>query len=129
MIVAGSSVAQTFACQYVTKAGLDWEKGSWQSTRFKVDEPFFLSLNPSGQGLAFDSTAKILGGTHTCITDNAKVITCMGVERGYLTLGNFLVFDPTTMQGGRSNLLGSIGKTDAFKDSMFVMPFICQKIK
>ena len=129
LATAGNSVAQTFACQYVSATGLNWENGSWQTRRFKIDAPFFLALNANSQGLTFDSVAKLLGAAHTCITDGSKVVTCMGVEQGYFSNGSFLLFDPTAMQGGRSSLLGSTEKTDVSKDSIVVAPFVCQKVK
>jgi hypothetical protein len=41
LLAMGSSVAQTFACQYVAAGGLDWEGGSWRAQQFNVQEPFF----------------------------------------------------------------------------------------
>ncbi len=127
-VVMGSSLAQTFACQYVASGGLNWTNGGWEITRFKLREPFFLTLKTGGQELTFDSTAKLLGGVHTCITDVAKVITCMSVERGYRSVGGFLLFDPNNLKGGISFLTGSTENMERLKDSLTVAPFSCQKV-
>ncbi len=129
LLATSVSAAQTFACQYLDSAGLDWKRGSWEVTRFKLREPFFLTLKKDAQELTFESTANLLGGVHTCITDVAKVVTCMGVERGYQSVGSFLLFDPNNMKGGMSFLTGSTANEERFKDSLIVTPFKCQKVK
>jgi hypothetical protein len=89
---------------------------------------FFLTLTPDGKGLASDSVSNILRTTPTCVTDVEKIITCMGASQGRYSLGTLLYFDPSVMKGGVSKLLGAISKKSTGKDSLFVMPFVCQKV-
>ena len=53
LLATSGSIAQTFACQYLDSAGLNWKRGSWEITRFKLREPFFLTLKKDAQELTF----------------------------------------------------------------------------
>jgi len=67
----GSSVAQTFACQYVAAGGLNWEGSYWRTREFRVEEPFFLTLTPDGKGLSVDTVEKqLLSTAPTCVTED-----------------------------------------------------------
>lgn len=127
-VVMGSSIAQTFACQYVASAGLHWTNGSWEIARFKVDEPFFLKMALDGKNLDADSIFKIVGTVSTCVTNTRNQIMCMGAKEGFVGTRVSLVFDPQAMRGGKSELLGSLN-AEMNKDSMSVNQFVCQKIK
>lgn len=128
LVVTGSSLAQTFACQFVAAAGLRWENGSWVTSTFKKDPPFFLKIMPNGD-LTLESAATVLGGAHTCVTGIDERITCMSAKEGFLGVGQTLIFHPKTTSGGISYLLGSIEPNSASrKDTLVVSPFICQKM-
>ena len=118
-LMTGSSVAQTYACQFVASAGLNWEKGSWVTSTFKKSSPFFIGLNPDGKTID-EKTIKNLIIVPTCTAE--EFISCTGLS------GQFLYFYPPALKGAYVTTLGSIIHDDRQKDSLSVSPFVCQKM-
>ena len=127
-VLSGSSVAQTFACQYVETVGLDYESGAWRLKRFIPEAPFFINLSRDGKRIERDSAMNLLGVAHTCVSDNTQKISCMGTEQGYGDTGQYLIFDPRALRGGVAKLLVSIQAPGSRMDSLAISPFVCQKM-
>lgn len=123
-----SSMAQTFACQYVETVGLDYESGAWQLKRFIPEAPFFINLTRDGKRIERDSAMNLLGVAYTCVSDNKQKISCMGTEQGYGDTGRYLIFNPRTLRGGVAQLLGSTEAPGSGTDSLAISPFVCQKM-
>lgn len=118
-LITGSSVAQTYACQFVASAGLNWEKGSWVTSTFKKRSPFFIGLNRDGKTIDEKTIANLVIAS-TCTAE--ENISCTGL------LGQFLYFSPLTLKGAYVTTLGSVIHDDRQKDSLSISPFICQKM-
>ena len=126
MIVLGSFfftngvIAQNkpLACQVEKAAGLDWVNGRWVAKTFDVNTPKFI-LVQAKDGLTRDSAAKALDtypSEISCRSDSQ--FTCFD------NLGASLYFDPKTLNGGISQLYGSIA-SGTKKDSVTVRVFSC----
>ena len=114
-LASGKTVA---ACQYLAASGLDWEAGRWMPQQYTLPAPFFLSLNngrldPESVNKVFETSA-----TPHCVADFA-LETCID------PIGYSLFFSFSDMQGSVSRMLGSAYKVDR-RDSLVVMPFVCQ---
>ncbi len=110
----------TYACQYIKSAGLNWEKGKWNTSSFNLDKPFFLST--VGGSLTTNSVEKVLTSDSTfCHPTNSKKQTCSD------RLGGSLIFNHDNELGGVAQLYGSIDN-DANKDTLSVSPFTCTKM-
>ncbi len=107
------------ACQDVAVGGLNWEKGRWVTSTFRTDK-FILVL--AGNKLTKDSVGKVLSESAS------KEISCNDSVYGTsCTAGNkHLLFDPETLKGGISSLLGSTMQDGSYKDSIYVRAFSCQ---
>jgi len=116
---SASSLAQTFACQFVAAAGLNWENGSWVTKTFIERNPFFISLNPDGQTIDKKSIAQLVP-IPTCAGE--VIISCSGAA------GAFLSFSPSALKGAYALTLGSVTPDKERKDSIMISPFICQKM-
>jgi len=118
---ANGAIAQNkpFACQVEKAAGLEWVNGRWVTMTFNVDTTKFI-LVQTKDGLTTDSAAKALDNPYpslvSCRTDSQ--FTCFD------NLGASLYFDPKTLNGGISQLYGSISKGTK-KDSVTVRVFSC----
>ncbi len=123
LLVTGSTVAQTFACQYVASAGLDWENGSWVTRTFHVGKPFFLNLTLDGKNIE-EKSIKNLIQSATCSVQNEALgfISCASIT------GAFLYFNPSIFRGAVTRTLGAALGDVGDKDSVSVAPFICQKM-
>jgi len=120
VVFTNAARAQTFACQYVMAAGLQWNKGKWSVTGFEVLKPFFLRLEAGT--ITSDSATKVLfGPVKRCEVEGVKH-TC--TDR----LGAFLFFDSQRAEGGVASLVGTVGDFPTFRDSVTVSPFTCQKM-
>lgn len=119
LIATTTSLAQTFACQFVASAGLNWEKGSWVTSTFKKRSPFFIGLNRDGKTIDEKTIANLVIAS-TCTAE--ENISCTGL------LGQFLYFSPLTLKGAYVTTLGSVIHDDRQKDSLSISPFICQKM-
>ncbi len=104
LLAHGAAMGQTFACQYIASAGLNWENGRWEATRFKTDPPFFLTAE-AGE-LTASSVAKALK------SENPKSWRCERFRLGTLfqcvseTFGGLLIFDLKIGRGGVAKILG-----------------------
>jgi hypothetical protein len=122
------AIAQTFACQYIAEAGLKWESGGWQSTRFKVDKPFFLKMD--GEDLDLKVVADVLGSTGA----SSEEVRCTKLKlktwRRHSCIdgfGSLIFFNDVTATGGRALIAGAIDTRDT-RDTLSVAPFTCQKM-
>jgi hypothetical protein len=111
------------ACQEVATGGLNWENGRWVTSRFKGDK-FILVLE--GKTLTKESVSKAIGVGAVSVSQiscgnplGGSLITC----NSYATQ---LLFDPKTLKGGISGLLGSTMEDGSYKDSIYVQAFSCQ---
>lgn len=121
LMVAGNSVAQTFACQYVADTGFRWEHGSWVSTTFKTGKPFFIGLNSDGKTINTKTIEKMLPNA-TCSGDEYMSM-CHG------SVGRFLSFSLAGEKGAYVETLGSMMRDDLLKkDDISIAPFTCQKM-
>lgn len=114
-----------YACQYLKSGGLIWENKQWRSTGFKSDPPFFLST--SNATLNTDSVAKAFGGA------NVKVFchepTMEGLQSCVNIVGEGLIFDFNTMNGGVSRIVGATQSNNATRrDTLSVEAFTCTKM-
>ena len=119
-VVTGSSLAQTFACQFVASAGLQWEGGSWVTKTFKKDQPFFIGLNQDGKTIDTKTISKKLLTYPTC--DEGAFISCFDGT------GALLLFALSAMKGAYVQTIGSVIPDSRPKDTLSVSPFICQKM-
>lgn len=109
-------------------AGLRWQDGRWESTRFRVPDKFTLEVMviKDSEPIPFiHMTRKDSEGEHHCggvqnLTDNL-----FGVD-SCSSSGETIVFSKKPMRGGVSNLLGSTSSSATERDSLAVMPFSCQ---
>ena len=118
-VLSGSSVAQTFACQFIAAAGLKWENDSWVTKTFKENPPFFIGLNPDGKTIDTKTISKLVI-IPKCNGD--ELISCSGIG------GDFLFFSLSGLKGAYGRTLGSIIHDSREKDTISVSPFICQKM-
>ena len=126
LAIAGNSVAQTFACQYVASSGLIWKSGAWKATEFKTEPPFFLTVN--GTTLYEKSVAKVLGGNWAKCLGEGEV-TCADNLLESFYMDNVLYFSTLDARGGVARLWSSTANDDAQeKDALGVSPFVCQQM-
>ncbi len=121
------AIAQTFACQYIVAAGLHWEAGRWESTRFRVRKPFFLKMD--GDNLDHKVVADFFESFGPA---TSKEVRCTkgGIRSQHSCVdgfGTFMFFDDRTGTGGRAILNGSTELNEK-RDSLSVAPFTCQKM-
>jgi hypothetical protein len=106
------------ACQEEAVAGLKWENGKWETRTFFSDGKFILVQTKDG--LTADSVAK-------AVNASPNRISCKndGIQIGCQDLsGGNLYFDPTTLKGGISQLLGAT-TTGTRRDTVTVTVFSC----
>jgi len=105
------------ACQTEAAAGLSWENGRWVTKTFPA--PKFI-LVQAGTLLTTDSVAKALIGepSHVTCRDTKPQIEC--TDRS----GGGLFFDPRTLSGGISQLLGGTSSGNR-RDTVTVQIFSC----
>jgi hypothetical protein len=121
-LVGASVQAQNkpLACQDDATSGLNWENGRWVTSMFKTGK---FILVQAGNTLTKESVAKVFFDTApnqiSCSNDNFR-ITCNSTFMS-------LYFDPKTLKGGISNLLGSTMRDGSYKDSIYVTAFSCQQ--
>lgn len=112
----------TYACQYIETAGLNWEKGAWKTTSFKLRKPFFLTaVNGS---LTLESVGKVTRTTDSVFChpkDVFKNQTCAD------ELGGSLIFNHKNELGGVAQLFGSVNE-DLPIDTLSVAAFTCTKM-
>lgn len=126
---AGSAVAESrtvLACQYVAASGLDWVGGRWVPQPYTVSEPFALSVK---DGRLDSWVVEVVMGVSgfdppalNCFRDARNEICASAL------VGSTLFFEYDGMQGAVSYLLGSgsSARVDGARDSLVVMPFVCQ---
>lgn len=121
MTLAGvSAQAQNkpLACQDDAASGLNWDKGRWATSVFKTSK---FILVQEGNTLTRESVARAMDASPiqiTCSNDDYR-ISCNAIY-------NFLYFDPRTLKGGISGLMGSTMPDGNYKDSIYVRAFTCQ---
>jgi hypothetical protein len=105
------------ACQTEAAAGLTWESGRWITKSFLT--PKFI-LVQAGKTLTTDSVSK-------AINSPATLITCRNVDPQIEctdTSGGALLFNPSTLSGGISQLLGGTTLSTR-RDTVTVQVFSC----
>lgn len=119
LLASASSLAQTFACQFVAAAGLKWENGAWVTKTFVEGSPFFIGMSQNGE-IIDKKTIEKLVLSPTCTS--GKLISCYGLG------GDFLFFAPEALKGAHTTTLGSIIHDSRAKDTLSISPFICQRM-
>ena len=119
MIFTNGAVAQNkpLACQGDSAAGLLWENGRWVTKSFKTDKFILVQTN---SGLTLESVAK-------AIASDSELVSCrkFGVRISCVDpVGHSLFFDPRTLQGGVSQMFGSID-SGTKRDTVSVQVFSC----
>jgi hypothetical protein len=124
-LASGKTVA---ACQYLAASGLDWEAGRWMHGQYTVEVPFFLTI--SDGRLDPGSVAAIFWGL-----PDPHYISCAPKDGSYeicsdAAIGRTMFFDHDGKQGSVAYLIGSAQsqRTDGARDSLVVMPFVCQEM-
>jgi hypothetical protein len=121
-LLSGSSLAQTFACQYIANAGLSWESGQWVVSKFTIREPFFFTIK-AGIGITSFKGDKLIEDNLVC----DQRATGNGSYSCSTSLGDYLYFREKTLRGTISSNFG--GTLDgARRDSVSISPFICTKM-
>ena len=107
------------ACQEDASAGLKWENGRWTTKTFTSENKFILVQTKDG--LTAESVAKAIGN------EFANQVSCRNdpihINCRDLTGGN-LYFEPRTLKGGISQLLGS-ASNGTRRDTVSVQVFSC----
>lgn len=120
LIATASSLAQTFACQYIESGGLIWESGAWVASRFKISEPFFFTIKADVGITSFKGDALIEMVPPTCYQKAGKHWCSNPV-------GLFLYFWESTQRGAISRSFGAVQNGDK-RDGLAISPFICTKM-
>ena len=120
IFVISKAVAQgkPIACQSEEAAGLQWENKKWKSARYKPSK-FILVLN--NKNLTTESVAKVFETSNWQVSCTPTGIT---ISCNTLT-GEFIVFDPKTMNGGMTHLLGATMDDKDQRDSLVIEAFSC----
>lgn len=115
----------TYACQYIKTAGLNWEKGAWEATNFRLKKPFFLAV--INKNLTLNSVDKVLGeyGKVFC---HPPELSFMEYQTCTNQLGASLVFNHDTGLGGVAHIYGAVFERQSYRDSLTVAPFTCTKM-
>jgi hypothetical protein len=114
------------ACQDDAYGGLIWRDGRWQTATFTNVRRFILVLQ--GKNLTQKSASMALGGGGDIGVDPDT--KCLLVFGGKIScsdeFGGYLMFDPETMKGAISQLIGgtSLGEK---RDTLGVRAFTCQQ--
>ncbi len=106
------------ACQEEAMAGLKWENGKWSTKTFISDGKFILVQTKDG--LTADSVAK-------AVNTFPDLVSCRNEERRTSCQdqsGGNLYFDPMTLKGGISQLLGATS-TGTRRDTVTATVFSC----
>jgi len=117
------------ACQADESAGLSWENGRWEVTRFTPKPAKFIlvqtgdSLTPESVGKVFIEFELSKDEMPSCLREGVdEHVVCTDGWGG----GMSLIFSFRTMKGSRAALLGSISANQKQKDSVSVTTFTCQ---
>ena len=119
LLSTNTALAQNkpLACQTDAVGGLQWENGRWVTTSY-LERRFILV--ETKDGLTTDSVGKALNSDLLSVScRKAPFVTC------YDNLGGNLYFNPQTLNGGISQLLGSISSNATRRDSVSVQVFSC----
>ena len=119
IFITNGAIAQNkpLACQGDAGAGLLWENGRWVTKSFKTDKFILVQTN---SGLTLESVAK-------AIASDSELVSCrnFGVRISCVDpVGHSLFFDPRTLQGGISQMFGSIS-SGTKRDTVSVQVFSC----
>ena len=130
VFATGSTAAQTYACQFIMEAGMIKDpKGSWRTTSFKLNEPFFLTMS---NGL-IDKTSL----DEPPINMYSRAISClkyelagMGIVHWCADYANYLSLSEKTLNGGLAKTYGALqSPIEDPQDSVTVSRFKCQKVR
>ena len=120
LLLTNNASAQNkpLACQGDASAGLKWVDGRWTVKTFILDK---FILVQTKDGLTADSAAKALSTdypNHVSCRNSTISIACQ--DRS----GGFLFFDPRTLKGGVSQIIGGTGNGTT-RDDVTVQVFSC----
>jgi hypothetical protein len=132
LFIAGSAVAQTYACQFIMTAGMHKESnGAWKVVAFNSPEPFFLKIING----VIDTTSLAEGSIQMFVPETS----CSRSEFNLSDKGHthrcsdsakYLSFSEKTLNGGFALTTGAMQSTsDKDVDSVAVSRFKCQKIR
>ena len=130
LMATASSLAQTFACQYVASGGLSWESGTWVASGFKKKEPFFFTIK-AGVGITSFKGDKFLEDDLVCDNSATRTayekVTRNGRHSCSTYTGDYLYFQEKTLRGTISSRYGGVLDGDK-RDTLTISPFICTKM-
>jgi len=116
-----------YGCVQNVSGGFSWEKGSWKLSNF-TKQNILISVQGNGSSMKFKEASDTYESELVCHL--SKFFTRNG-SSDFLTCsddsGGTVVFDEINLKGGISYLLGSITKSNQYKDSLSVKEFTCQK--
>ena len=125
LTLVGASVQaqnQPLACLTEESAGLKWESGRWVTKSFNPIVSKFILVQVRNT-LTIDSASKALIASPSSVSCRNDVGYKLRIECTDTT-GGSLYFDPTTLKGGISQLLGSTSSS-VEKDTVSVLVFSC----
>jgi hypothetical protein len=110
------AAADIWACQDVASTGFEWKNGRWVETSYA---PQRLLIRIDGE---HSQISRVGGATFSmsCATYSGDSVRCNDDTGGTVYLNTL------TGQGGKSELLGSVGGS-SYRDSVTVTVFQCQK--
>jgi hypothetical protein len=115
-------VAQTvYACQYTDSTGFVFQNERWQTTEFKLREPFFLRLGTDEVPDAAGLKAIEFSPTSTSCRSAGSLLLCSGID------GSSLVFNRKTGSGAMSSIFGA-SMTGLNRDTPNIFLFRCRKM-
>ena len=120
LVLTTNSLAQTFACQFVASGGLRWEAGSWVTSKFRNEQPFFFTIK-AGAGVVSFKGYELYEILHPTCHQKTGRHWC-----GDLT-GQSFYFSEDTQKGAISSLFGA-AQEKSDKDTLSISPFICQRM-
>ena len=133
--VGAAQAQMTLAYQFKQGNGFEWKNGQWQEAAFYAGKPFFLliqkdqKIDPKSALVATGTPPEIAEAVQmdmVCFPHRRRVIaqfsSCSGPH------GESIIVSLETFEGAVSKLLGSVTDKIFNRDSLYVMPFICQKM-
>lgn len=114
-----------YACQYSRAIGFVSEQGSWKSTTFKLEKPFFLSLD--SRGLPDEKSLAVFRMMPNKVTCERFAIDRDAIGCGEGQGASGLTFNTKTLEGAVSAIFGA-GLTDPPRDTLSIKVFSCQKM-
>lgn len=131
VFATGSAVAQTYACQFIMKAGMlkDPKKG-WEVTGFKLPEPFFLNMSKGLIDTKSVTEPPIAMSSFSAECMKRESPSTLGVTHWCSDYSDYLSFSENTLNGGLTKTFGAMqSSNDTDVDGISVARFKCQKVR